>query len=113
VLAVVVSPRINPSVQETPLGKADSDAFLRINDAHYKPIDQIMILLSQYGREVVWTLTAILLFIFGGWTGRKCAVVIAIAMIVLIPLGIIAKVTIGRVRPAIPDTDFLMSADKE
>jgi undecaprenyl-diphosphatase len=113
VLAILVSPRINPRISETPLERADSYAFLKINDAHYKPFDQFMVLMSQYGREVVWIFTAILLLIFGGWTGRKAAIVMAIAMIVLIALGIVAKEAIGRIRPIIPDADFLMAPDTE
>jgi cation transport ATPase len=33
----------------------------------------------------------ILLFVLGGWTGKKTAAVIVISMLVLIPIGIIAK----------------------
>ena len=113
ILAALVSPRINSKVNETPLGKADSNTFLQINDSRYGPFDQLMVLLTKYGREVVWTLTAILLFIFGGLTGRKTAIVMAIAMIVLIPIGVIAKEAVGRLRPIIPDTDFLTAADNE
>ena len=114
ILAALVSPRINPKVNETSsIVKADSSAFLQINDSHYKTLDQFMVLMSKYGREIVWTLTAILLFIFGGWAGRKTAVVMAIAMIVLIPIGIITKEAIGRPRPIIPDNDFLTKADNE
>jgi undecaprenyl-diphosphatase len=113
-LAALVSPRINPKVNETSsLVKSDSSAFMQINDSHYKPFDQIMLLMSEYGREVVWTLTAFLLFIFGGWAGRKTAVVMAIAIIVLIPIGVITKEAIGRPRPIIPDIDFLTNADNE
>lgn len=65
ILAVLVSPRINPKVDETILVNIDQSAFLQLNDSHYKPFDQLMVLLTQYGREFVWTLAAILLIIFG------------------------------------------------
>jgi len=55
----------------------------------------------------------ILLFIFGGWTGKKTAIIIAITMLVLIPLGTLAKDIVSRTRPAIPKSDFLIAADKE
>ncbi|HEY3094615.1 MAG TPA: phosphatase PAP2 family protein [Nitrososphaera sp.] len=113
ILAALVSPKINSKVSETPLDKADSYVFLQINDSHYRPFDQFMITMTKYGREVVWTLTAILLLIFGKWTGRRTAVVMAMAMIVLIPVGVVAKEAIGRPRPIIPDKDFLTSADNE
>ena len=55
----------------------------------------------------------ILLFAFGGWTGKKTAAVMVISMLVLIPIGIIAKDLISRPRPEIPKTDFLIGADKD
>lgn len=114
ILASFVSPRLDPKVNETSsLVQADSFAFLQINDSHYKPFDEFMITMTNYGREVVWTLAAILLLAFGGWSGRKAVIVMAIAMIVLIPIGVIAKEAIGRQRPMIPDNDFLTAADSE
>jgi undecaprenyl-diphosphatase len=37
----------------------------------------------------------------------------AISMLVLIPIGIIAKDLVSRPRPEIPNTDFLIAADKD
>ena len=53
------------------------------------------------------------MFIFGGWTGKKTAVVVAISMLVLIPLGVLAKDIVARARPVIPKSDFLIAPDKE
>jgi undecaprenyl-diphosphatase len=72
-----------------------------------------MILLTNYGREVFWPIAIILLFALGGWTGKKTAVVIAISMIVLTPIGVIAKDVVARPRPVIPKSDFLIAADSE
>jgi membrane-associated phospholipid phosphatase len=72
-----------------------------------------MIWLTHFGREVFWPIAIISLFIFGGWTGKKTAVVIAISMLVLIPLGVVAKDIVARPRPVIPKSDFLIAADKE
>ena len=114
ILASLVSPRLNPKINETSsLVKADSSAFLQINDSHYKPFDEFMIMMTNYGREVAWTLAAILLLVFGGWSGRKTVIVMAIAIIALIPIGVIAKEAIGRPRPIIPENDFLTAADSE
>jgi len=44
-----------------------------------------MIVMTDYGREVVRTLVAIQLVVFGGWSGRKAVIMMAIAMIVSIP----------------------------
>jgi len=46
-------------------------------------------------------------------SGKKTAVVIAILMLVLIPLGELAKDIVARPRPVIPASDFLISADKD
>jgi membrane-associated phospholipid phosphatase len=72
-----------------------------------------MILLTQYGREVVWSIAIILLFIIGGWTGKKTAVVMGLAMLVLIPVVNAAKEIVARPRPIIPQTDLLIAADSK
>ena len=36
----------------------------------------------------------------------------AVAMIVLIPIGILAKEVVGRTRPIIPEDDFLIAPDE-
>ena len=76
-------------------------------------VNEIMILLTDFGREVFWPITIIILFVLGGWTGKKTAVVIAISMLVLIPLEELAKEIVARPRPVIPASDFLISADKD
>jgi membrane-associated phospholipid phosphatase len=72
-----------------------------------------MIILTQYGREVFWIATIILLFLFGGWAGKKTAVIMAISMLVLIAIGSIAKDVIGRERPIIPVSDNILASDKD
>jgi membrane-associated phospholipid phosphatase len=72
-----------------------------------------MIWSTKYGRDVFWPIVIILLFVLGGWTGKKTATVIAISMLVLIPLGIMAKELVSRPRPEIPKADFLIAADKD
>jgi undecaprenyl-diphosphatase len=112
-IASLVSPRVIPSANST-IAKSDSIAFLDVNSSHYYPaLTILMIWLTQFGREVFWLIAIISLFIFGGWTGKKTAVVIAISMLVLIPLGVLAKDIVARPRPVIPKSDFLIGADKE
>lgn len=72
-----------------------------------------MIWSSKYGRDAFWPIVIILLFVLGGWTGKKTAAVIAMSMLVLIPIGIIAKELVSRPRPEIPKADFLIAADKD
>jgi undecaprenyl-diphosphatase len=76
-------------------------------------INGLMILLTNYGREVFWPIAIILLFVLGGWTGKKTAVVIALSMIVLLPIGAIAKDAVARPRPIIPKSDYLIGTDSE
>lgn len=91
--------------------EGDKITYVQVNSPHFEPLNQIMLLFSQYGRGVAWTLTGVLLIVFGGWTGRKTAVVMAITMLILIPIGTIAKETIGRMRPAMPEAELLMAPD--
>ena len=93
--------------------KADSNAFLYINNSHSRLFSEWMIWSTKYGRDLFWPIIIILLFVLGGWTGKKTATVIAISMLVLIPLGIMAKELVSRPRPEIPKADFLIAADKD
>jgi len=63
-----------------------------------------MVWSTKYGRDVFWPIVIILLFVLGGWTGKKTATVTAISMLVLIPLGIMAKDLVPR--PEIPKADL-------
>jgi undecaprenyl-diphosphatase len=112
-IAALVSPRVNLYVN-SPITKSDSIAFLDVNNSHYYPaFNKLMIWLTEFGREVFWPIAIALLFIFGGWTGKKTALVIAISMLVLIPLGVLTKDIVARARPVIPKSDFLIASDKE
>ena len=110
IVAAIVSPKINNPNGSTSLPSIiqsdDASTFNQLNNSHYKPLDELMVLLSKYGREVVWTIAGILIFFFGGSTGRRAAVIMALAMLVLIPLGTIAKQVVGRPRPVIPQVTF-------
>ncbi len=113
ILAIIISPRISDNSNGTSSAIIEDDKmiYLQVNNPHFDPINQIILLFSQYGREVAWTLTGVLLFLFGGWTGRKTAIIMAITMLILIPLGTIAKETVGRERPAMPEAELLMAPD--
>ena len=114
-IAALVSPKLGSdnASNNTPISKADSKAFLDVNNSHSHLFNKLMIWSTKYGRDVFWPIVIILLFVFGGWTGRKTAVVMAISMLVLIPLGELAKDIVARARPVVPKTDFLIPADKE
>ena len=112
-IAALVSPRLNISAN-SPIIRSDSMVFLGINNSHsYPALNKLMIWLTEFGREIFWPLAISLLFFVGGWSGKKTAVVIAISMLVLIPLGELAKDIVSRPRPVIPKSDFLIASDKE
>jgi membrane-associated phospholipid phosphatase len=69
--------------------------------------------MTLYGREIVWIIVIIMFFIFGGWLGKKIAVTIGISILVLTFLVPAIKNLIERPSPLVPQTDFLLAADKE
>jgi membrane-associated phospholipid phosphatase len=91
--------------------KWDTSTFQSINNPHGKILDKIMVDLTKYGREVVWISVILLLAVLGKNDGRKAAVLLTIAFLILIPLGTVLKSEIDRTRPPsgnmlIPDTGF-------
>lgn len=81
------------------ISKWDYYVFGIINTPHSKLVNKIMIDLTKYGREVVWIATTALLFIFGKTLGRRTAVLLAMAFLILMPLGSVLKDEINRPRP--------------
>jgi undecaprenyl-diphosphatase len=110
IFAFLVSPRVDLSLART-LVTEDTKVFLQVNKYHFPPLDQFMILVTQLGRELVWPITIVALFLFGGVTGKKAAIIMALAMIVLIPIGIVSKEIVARPRPFIPNTEVILAAD--
>src|SRR5579872_3778705 len=100
--------------QDNSLTRLDHSAFASINNPQGKIINEIMISLTKYGREVVWIATTALVFIFGGKEGRRTSILLVIAFIILMPLGTILKDEIDRPRPspATPD-NLLVKADND
>lgn len=110
-LAISVSPRFNWSDS---LVAKDYLLFLTVNNYHYSLVlNELMIWMTLYGREVVWIIVIIMFFIFGGWLGKKIAVTIGLSILVLTFLVPIIKNLVERPRPLVPKADFLLVADKE
>jgi membrane-associated phospholipid phosphatase len=91
----------------------DTKVFLQVNKYHFPLLDQFMILVTQFGRELVWPITIVVLFIFGGDTGKRAAIIMALVMITLIPIGILSKEIVARPRPFIPNTEVILAADSQ
>lgn len=66
---------------------------------------QLTIYVINYGKDFFWTSAGILLSLFGGWTGRKTAAVMALAFFVTALIVIPAKDLVGRERPEIVISD--------
>jgi membrane-associated phospholipid phosphatase len=115
VLCFLVSSRLEGgNLHALHLYEFDYSLFLKINESHYSPfLNQFMVWMTLYGKEVFWIATIILMFVFGGNIGKKVAVIMAICMIILIPLGMLAKEIVQRPRPSIPKEDMILSADAE
>jgi undecaprenyl-diphosphatase len=92
----------------------DISLFIAINDFHIKlpaEVDQFMIVITLYGREIFLPFVLLLIFIFGGKNGRKTVIITGISILILIPIVSITKDYIERPRPFVPGFDPLMSAD--
>ena len=110
-LALSVSPRVNWSDS---LVAKDYSLFLTVNNLHYGLVlNELMISMTLYGREIVWIIVIIMFFIFGGWLGKKIAVTIGLSILVLTFLVPVIKNLVERPRPFVPKADFLLAADKE
>jgi membrane-associated phospholipid phosphatase len=72
-----------------------------IYNAHSGNVDHFMILLSMYGREIVWSAVIVFLGIFAGWKGKKIAVIIVISFLIIMPLNPLLKNFFERLRPII------------
>ena len=112
VLALLVSPKLDIGFAR-PLREEDTKVFFQVNKQHPVPLDQFMILVTQFGRELVWPIVIVVLFMFGGATGKKTALIMTLAMIVLIPIGVLSKEIVARPRPFIPDTEIILAADSQ
>ena len=109
-LALSVSPRFNWSDS---LVAKDYSLFLTVNNSHYGLLNELMIWMTLYGREIVWIIVIIMFFIFGGWLGKKIALTIGLSILVLTFLVPVIKNLVERPRPLVPPVDFLIATDKE
>lgn len=91
----------------------DNSTFTKINNPDGKIISKIMVDLSKYGREFVWIVVVAILFIVGKKDGRRAAVLLTIAFLILMPLGSIMKSEIDRPRPIVSDDRLLIKHDAD
>ena len=99
IMGVVLSPKLG--YQITAIIKLDEAISSLIYDAHSDLIDEFMILLSTYGREIVWSAVIVFMGIFAGWKGKKIAVIIVISFLIIMPLNTLFKNFFERPRPVV------------
>jgi undecaprenyl-diphosphatase len=99
IIGITVSPKLG--YQFSSVISFDESISSLIYHSHYEPIDDFMILLSNYGREIVWLGVILFMSIFAGWKGKKIAVIIIISFLIIIPLNIVFKNFFERNRPPV------------
>jgi len=72
-----------------------------IYNSHSNLIDDFMIVLSTYGREIVWAAVIVFMSIFTGWKGKKIALIIVISFLIIMPLNTLFKYFFERPRPSV------------
>lgn len=99
IIGITVSPKLGYQVPS--VINFDESISSLIYHSHYDPIDDFMILLSNYGREIVWLGVIVFMSIFAGWKGKKIAVIIIISFLIIIPLNTVFKNFFERNRPPV------------
>lgn len=91
---------------------ADLQATLQVNHYDLGPIaTNLMVVLTHYGREVVWGLLVVVTFLLGNKRTKLIAAELAPLFVVGILLGDASKVLINRQRPVDTSIILRVSAD--
>jgi membrane-associated phospholipid phosphatase len=99
IIGVVLSPKLGYQVLN--IIEWDEGISSLIYNTHSDHIDDFMILLSAYGREIVWSAVIVFMGIFAGWKGKKIAVIIVISFLIIMPLNTLLKNFFERLRPVV------------
>lgn len=98
-MGVMLSPKLGYQNQE--VIEFDEAISSFIYNSHSNLIDHFMIVLSTYGREVVWVAVIVFMSIFTGWKGKKIAIIMVISFLIIMPLNTLFKYFFERPRPSI------------
>lgn len=99
IMGFVLSPQLG--YQNTAVIKLDELITSFFYNTHSSNIDEFMILLSMYGREIVWSAVIAFLGLLAGWKGKKVAVIIIISFLIIMPLNTLLKNFFERSRPVV------------
>ena len=98
-MGVMLSPKLGYQNQEVIEFDEAMSSF--IYNSHSNLIDHFMIVLSTYGREIVWIAVIVFMSIFTGWKGKKIAIIMIISFLIIMPLNTLFKYFFERPRPSI------------
>ncbi len=99
IIGIVLSPKLGYQVPA--IINFDETITSLIYNSHSNLIDDFMILMSMYGREIVWSVVIVFMSIFAGWKGRKIAVIMVISFLIIMPLNTLFKNFFERNRPSV------------
>ena len=99
ILGVMLSPTLGYQNQDVIEFDEEMSSF--IYNSHSNLIDHFMIMLSTYGREIVWAAVIVFMSVFTGWKGKKIALIIVISFLIIMPLNTLFKYFFERPRPSI------------
>lgn len=91
----------------------DTGVFAVVNSGNYEALDSVMVILSLYGREVVWGALIVGLFIIGGEREKKMALTLGLIFLILIGVGYVSKTYYSRPRPYDVVDDLRLLVAKE
>ena len=98
-MGVMLSPKLGYQNQQ--IIEFDEAMSSFIYNSHSNLIDYFMIVLSTYGREIVWVAVIVFMSIFTGWKGKKIAIIMIISFLIIMPLNTLFKYLFERPRPSI------------
>jgi undecaprenyl-diphosphatase len=99
IMGVMLSPKIG--YQNQGVIGFDEAMSSFVYNSHSNLINYFMIVLSTYGREIVWAAVIVFMSIFTGWKGKKIAIIIVISFLIIMPLNTLFKYLFERPRPSI------------
>lgn len=99
IMGVMLSPKVG--YQNQGVIEFDETMSSFIYNSHSTLINHFMIVLSTYGREIVWAAVIVFMSIFTGWKGKKIAIIIVISFLIIMPLNTLFKYLFERPRPSI------------
>jgi len=111
IIGILLSPKLG--YQNSYIIKVDAIISSIINNSGSSLLDDFMIWMSMYGREVVWSVVIVFMSIFAGWKGKKIALILVISFLIIIPLNTLFKNFFERPRPPVETQEIHISQETD